>query len=65
MSEPTIIPGEASEAPVADELRYSLKVMIAEVRSERAHSVLSRELVDSSEIKKMFADRRRQKKKEL
>jgi hypothetical protein len=43
--------------------RYSLKVMMAEVRSERTHSALGRELLDSTEIDKIFIGRRREKTK--
>lgn len=43
--------------------RYSLKGMMAEVRSERTHSALGRELLDSTEIDKIFTGRRREKTK--
>jgi len=54
-----------SRQPVAPlrEVRYSLKAMIAEVKEERKHSALGRELVDSTEIKKMFGHRKRKKVK--
>ncbi len=45
-------------------MRYSLKEMMAEVRLERKHSALGRELLDSTEIDKMFTDRRRKKRKQ-
>jgi len=43
-------------------VRYSLKEMINEVAVERRESVLGRELVDSSEIDKMFKKNIRRKK---
>lgn len=43
--------------------RYSLKGMMAEVRLERTHSALGRELLDSIEIDKIFTGRRPEKTK--
>lgn len=43
-------------------VRYSLKEMIDEVSVERRESVFGRELVDSSEIDKMFSKNRKRKK---
>ncbi len=39
------------------EVRYSLKEMMEEVREERKESILGRELLDSTEIEKMFSAR--------
>ncbi len=46
----------------AQGLRYSLKNMVEEVNLERKHSVLGRELLDATEIGKMFADKRHHKR---
>ena len=46
----------------AQGLRYSLKDMVEEVNLERKHSVLGRELLDATEIGKMFADKRHRKR---
>ena len=46
----------------AQGLRYSLKEMLEEVNMERKHSVLGRELLDATEIGKMFADKRHRKR---
>jgi len=46
------------------EVRYSLAEMMDEVRAERKQSALGREMVDSTEINKMFAGRKRKKKAE-
>ena len=43
-------------------VRYSLKDMMDEVAVERRESVFGRELVDSSEIDKMFLKNRKRKK---
>lgn len=43
-------------------VRYSLKEMMDEVAVERRESVFGRELVDSSEIDKMFLKNRKRKK---
>jgi len=45
------------------EVRYSLREMVAEVREERKQSALGRELVDATEIKKMFGNRKQRKTK--
>lgn len=45
--------------PPVQEMRYSLEEMLAEVRLERSRSALGRELLDSSEIDKLFRGRRR------
>lgn len=44
-------------------VRYSLKNMLDEVRIERQRSVFGRELVDSTEIDKMFSKQIRKKKR--
>jgi hypothetical protein len=44
-------------------LRYSLKEMMAEVVIDRRDSVFGRELVDASEIEKMFSKRVRKKRR--
>lgn len=62
----TVSEGEHFELPRTSqitEVRYSLKAMMAEVRAERKNSALGRELVDSTEIDKMFTARKRKKKK--
>lgn len=46
----------------AQGVRYSLKDMIAEVKEERAQSAQGRELLDATEIGKMFADKRYRKR---
>lgn len=43
--------------------RYSLKEMMEEVIIERKESVFGRELVDATEIEKMFSKNKRKKKK--
>lgn len=43
--------------------RYSLKEMMEEVAMERRESVFGRELVDTTEIEKMFSKKIRKKKK--
>lgn len=43
--------------------RYSLKSMMEEVKVERQESVFGRELVDTTEIDKMFSKRIRKKKR--
>ena len=51
----------AGLATSSHEKRYSLQEMMAEVRLERTLSALGRELLDSTEIDKIFADQRRSK----
>ena len=46
----------------AQGVRYSLKEMLEEVGAERKHSALGRELLDATEIGKMFADKRHRKR---
>lgn len=46
----------------AQGVRYSLKKMLEEVSAERKHSAVGRELLDSTEIGKMFADKRYRKR---
>ena len=50
------------QGPIS-EVRYSLREMIEAVQSERRDSALGRELVDSTEIEKMFSKRIRKKKR--
>ena len=45
------------------EARYSLEEMMEEVREERKESILGRELLDSTEIEKMFSTRIRKIKR--
>lgn len=45
------------------EYRYSLSELVEEVRVERRDSQFGRQLVDSTEIDKMFSKKRRKKKK--
>jgi len=45
------------------EVRYSLEEMMKEVSEERISTDRSRELVDKTEIGKMFKARKRKKKK--
>ena len=59
MSEDTQQP--TSNAPQG--VRYSLKEMMEEVAIDRRDSVFGRELVDSTEIEKMFSKKVRKKKK--
>ena len=46
----------------AQSVRYSLKEMLGEVATERRHSAMGRELLDATEIGKMFADKRHHKR---
>jgi hypothetical protein len=46
----------------AQGVRYSLKEMLDEVSAERKHSAMGRELLDATEIGKMFADKRHRKR---
>lgn len=62
-------PGPASTPGIGQtyikEVRYSLKTMLEEVKAERkGAATLGRELVDSTEISKMFPARKRKKKSE-
>jgi hypothetical protein len=43
-------------------VRYSLKDMLSEVKDERAQSAQGRELLDETEIGKMFAEKRYRKR---
>jgi hypothetical protein len=52
-----------SESPEPRRGRYSLKEMMEEVVIERRDSVFGRELVDATEIEKMFGKKKRKKKK--
>lgn len=45
------------------EVRYSLREMMEAVAAERRESALGRELVDTTEIEKMFSNRIRKKKR--
>lgn len=45
------------------EVRYSLREMMRAVQAERRDSALGRELVDATEIDKMFTNRIRKKKR--
>lgn len=45
------------------EVRYSLREMMEAVKAERRDSALGRELVDTTEIEKMFSNRIRKKKR--
>ena len=54
-----------SSAPASVKgVRYSLKEMMDEVAMERRESVFGRELVDATEIEKMFSKKIRKKKKQ-
>ena len=44
-------------------IRYSLKEMLEEVAVERRESVFGRELVDATEIEKMFSKNLKKKRK--
>ena len=46
----------------AQGVRYSLQEMLGEVGAERKHSAMGRELLDATEIGKMFADKRHRKR---
>jgi|GEM_PF-1437338 len=68
MSEETQQPHTSEQAEVyvpsaPKGVRYSLKEMMAEVAIDRRDSVFGRELVDSTEIDKMFSKQVRKKKK--
>jgi hypothetical protein len=54
-----------SPKPPPGEYRYSLREMIEEVKIERRDSQFGRQLVDSTEIDKMFTKARRKKKKKV
>ena len=45
------------------EARYSLRQLMAEIDIERKDSAFAHELVDTEEIRKMFKDVRKQKRK--
>lgn len=60
---PTSETSPASAAPSVQGVRYSLKEMMAEVVIDRRDSVFGRELVDASEIEKMFSKRVRKKRR--
>lgn len=47
----------------ARETRYSLQQILEEVRQEREESVMGRELLDATEISKMFSKRILKKKR--
>lgn len=55
----------ASEAPAQDsvrEVKYSLKEILREVEGERRGSHIGREIVDQTEIQKLFRDAKRQRR---
>jgi len=52
-----------SPKPPRGEYRYSLREMIEEVRIERRDSQFGRQLVDATEIDKMFNTARQKKNK--
>ncbi len=54
---------DANGSSAKQGVRYSLKEMIEEVAIERKESVFGRELVDSTEIEKMFGKHRKKKKR--
>ncbi|PXA04900.1 hypothetical protein DDZ13_02750 [Coraliomargarita sinensis] len=49
--------------PPAGEYRFSLREMLHEVKVERRDSQFGRQLVDATEIDKMFSKSKRKKKK--
>lgn len=55
--------GDARGNPHIREVRYSLARMMEEVKAERKQSALGEELVDNTEIGKMFKQRKRKRKK--
>lgn len=57
------IPANASGGSEPIGARYSLQKMMEEVKIERQESVFGRELVDTTEIEKMFSKRIRRKKR--
>jgi hypothetical protein len=67
MNDPIPTESESGNTPPrskrqAQGLRYSLKEMMDEVSLERKHSAMGRELLDATEIGKMFADKRHRKR---
>ena len=54
---------QLSGSPHIREVRYSLARMMEEVKAERKNSALGEELVDTTEISKMFKQRKRKRKK--
>ena len=56
-SDPTESDIEGGLRERTKEARYSLQEMMEEVREERKESILGRELLDSTEIEKMFSAR--------
>lgn len=69
MSDPTTnerVTGKPSapSKPKAQGVRYSLNEMLEEVVAERQHSAVGRELLDATEIGKMFADKRNRKRRQ-
>ena len=64
-TEPTDAASAASN-PTLSEVRYSLPKLLAEIKTERAHSTFSMEKLDQTEIGKLFkakAPRRAKSKK--
>jgi len=53
----------SSAKPSPGEYRYSLREMIEEVKIERRDSQFGRQLVDATEIDKMFSKTKRKKRK--
>ena len=57
-------PSETGPSPAAqpvNEVRYSLRELMAEVAEERRVSAMGRELVDVHEIEKMFSNARKRR----
>lgn len=52
-------------APAHEDRRYSLRAMKEEVEYERKNSNFGRQLVDSTEIEKIFSKRIQKKKRTL
>lgn len=53
----------SSASPQRGDYRYSLREIVEEVKIERRESEFGRQLVDATEINKMFSKAKRRKKK--
>jgi len=63
MSEESTQAETAKKGGGVREARYSLRQLMAEIDIERKDSAFAHELVDAEEIRKMFKDVRKQKRK--
>lgn len=52
----------AGDKPQLQEVRYSLKALLAEVEHERSNSAVGREMVDQGEINTLFKKKKKRKR---